>query len=106
MKSLSLSGSSTATNIVADTVYNIKTEWLQPREIHADWTETTVSATVSLQISFDDTIWTDIETPTAMSGDTIKTWTVDRHTPYMRVYVDWTSGAVTTLKVLVSSLPY
>ena len=91
---------------MADTVYNIKTEWLQPKEVHAEWTETTVSATVSLQVSFDNVIWTDFETPTAVSGNTSKTWETSRNVPYMRVLVDWTSGAVTTLNVYVTSLPY
>ena len=96
-----------ATAIGADIDYDIvNMQNSQVKEIQAQWTETTVSATIAAQFSFDGTIWTDLETPTAMSGNTEKTWTVGRHVPFLRVEVDWTSGAVTTLDVYVTSLPY
>ena len=106
MKKLSISQVANVTAVGADVNFNISTSFAQPREIHAEWTETTVSATVSLQVSYDNVIWTDSESPTAISGATSKTYTVDRHVPYMRVELDWTSGAVTTFKAYVVSVPY
>ena len=107
LKRMSVGQLADAAAIGADVDYDLTNlEMAQPKEIHAEWTETTVSATISLQVSFDNVIWTDFETPTAVSGNTQKTWTPDRHVPFMRVEVDWTSGAITTLKVYVTSLPY
>lgn len=106
MKLLTLGTSTTMTNLTASTFYTIGTEWMQPKEIHAEWTETTVSATISLQVSFDGSTWTDTETPTAMSGATAKTWINTRYVPHMRVRVEYTSGAVDTLIIYTASLAH
>ena len=106
MKALSTAKIADVTAVGADVEFDIETRWAHTREVHAEWTETTVSATAALQISFDNVIWTDVETPTAISGATSKSWTVDRYVPYMRVELDWTSGAVTTFKAYAVSLPY
>ena len=106
MKPLSTSKIADVTAVGADVEFDIETKWSCPKEVHAEWTETTVSATVALQISFDNVIWTDYETPTAISGGTSKSWNIERHVPYMRVELDWTSGAVTTFKAYKTSLPY
>ena len=106
MKQLSTAKIADVAAVGADVEFDINTRYDDIKEVHAEWTETTVSATVALQISFDDVIWTDQETPTAMSGATSKSWNIERHVPYMRVELDWTSGAVTTFKSYVTSLPY
>ena len=106
MRALSTSKIADVTAVGADVEFSISTKYDCVKEVHAEWTETTVSATVSLQISFDNVIWTDYESPTAISGATSKSWNIERHVPYMRVELDWTSGAVTTFKAYVTSLPY
>ena len=106
MRRLSTAKIADVTAVGADVEFDISTTFSDIKEVHAEWTETTVSATVALQISFDNVIWTDVEAPTAISGNTSKTWNIERHVPYMRVELDWSSGAVTTFKSYVTSLAY
>lgn len=96
-----------AATIVATTAYTgIDVEHTQPREIQAVWTATTVSGTISVQVSLDGTTWEDTETPIAVTASGSNIWLINRHATYMRIYYVRTSGTITTLSAYVSSIGY
>jgi hypothetical protein len=72
-----------------------------------NWTSTTAAATIKLQLSTDplttaaaDSLWTDHATTYAINNDNgTQYWNIDA--PYylkFRVFLDYTSGSVTTFK--------
>jgi hypothetical protein len=98
--------------LVDEATVNSTTSWAYEvedalvREVHAIWTASSVSATISVQISLDNTDWIDLETPTTVSASGSKIWAVSRYVPYLRMTYTHSSGAADTLKVYASSTPY
>lgn len=105
---LSLSQLVDASSVAASVNYAITgAHLMQPREIAAVWTATTVSGSIKVQISLDNTNWFDLETATSITNASgSKLWTMDRYAPYVRVNYTRSSGTLTTLQIQVSSVPY
>jgi len=71
--------------------------------IHALWTETSVTGSIQVQGSIDDTNWYGLNT--AVNVDTAaEMWFEDADIayPYIRVALTVSSGELTTLKILVA----
>jgi hypothetical protein len=95
--------------VVADTAYTFNAEFHEARSVHIIWTSTTASATVALQFSNDGgTTWENFAAAQAISnnnGSVFHKVAGNTDAFSWRVYLDWTSGTLTTLKAYVAYLP-
>lgn len=71
--------------------------------VQIDWTSTTAAGTIKVQMSNDGKTWDDTGSSQAISNDsgTVVLNFADVFYKYTRVFVDWTSGSITTLDVIV-----
>ncbi|MHA0110667.1 hypothetical protein ACXYUI_26355, partial [Klebsiella pneumoniae] len=83
--------------LVANTTYPFTADHHKVLSVQAVWTATTVSATVTLQLSNDGVTWDNFATATSISGNGNVSWYVDpKDTLYHRILITYTSGTITT----------
>lgn len=93
-----------ASSLAASTNYDFTANSHRVVSVQAVWTATTVSSTVTLQMSNDGATWSDFTTATSISnasGDVM--WHVDtKDALYWRVKYTRSSGTATTFKAYVA----
>lgn len=94
--------------VVADTAYAFTADHVKVKSVHIVWTSTTASATATLQYSNNGTTWENFAAAQAITNNSGSVFhKVDGNTDalHWRVYLDWTSGSVTTFKSFLACEP-
>jgi hypothetical protein len=105
MGKLSVTKLADASSLAVDTNYDFKAEFHKVQSVSAVWTASTASVSLKLQYSNDNVNFHDFTTATAITNaNGTVMWDVgaSKDALYWRVFVDWTSGALTTFKAYVA----
>lgn len=92
--------------VVADTNYTFTADTHKVKSVHIIWTSTTASATATLQFSNNGSTWENFTSAQSIANNSGSVFhKVEGNTDalYWRVFLDWTSGSVTTFKVFVAN---
>lgn len=107
-KFLTVSQIANGAAVVADTNYTFTSDSHKVKSVHIVWTSTTSSATATLQFSNNNSTWENFTSAQSISNNSGSVFhKVDGNTDalYWRVFLDWTSGSVTTFRVFVAVEP-
>lgn len=95
-----------ATALGATTSYKFTADHHKVISVQAVWTVTTVSATVTLQLSNDNVTWDNFATATAITANGNVSWYLDaKDALYVRVIYTHTSGSSDTFKAYMAYVP-
>lgn len=96
------------TSVVLSTTVGFTADFSMVRGAQAVWTSTTLSGSVQLQYSLNNTDWVDVEAATSITNtSSTKYWDVTNtgiDALYWRVNVVRSSGTFTTLKVYFGNI--
>lgn len=96
------------TSVVASTTVGFTADFNKVTGVQAVWTSTTLSGSVQLQYSLNNTDWLDLEAATAITNTSAtKYWDVTTSgldPLYWRVNVVRSSGTYTTLKIYFGNI--
>ena len=105
---LKVTQSADLTSVVASTTVGFTANFNQVRGCQAVWTSTTLSGSVQLQYSLNNTDWIDVEAATSITNTSAtKYWDITNtaiDALYWRVNVVRSSGTYTTLKVYFANI--
>jgi hypothetical protein len=107
-RELKVTQSADLTSVVLSTTVGFTANFSQVRGAQAVWTSTTLSGSVQLQYSLNNTDWIDVEAATSITNTSAtKYWDITNTNIdplYWRVNVVRSSGTYTTLKVYFANI--
>jgi hypothetical protein len=107
-RELKVTQAANLTSVVASTTVGFTADFSMVRGAQAVWTSTTLSGSVQLQYSLNNTDWIDVEAATSITNTSAtKYWDITNTNIdplYWRVNVVRSSGTYTTLKVYFANI--